>query len=120
MDTQHFSEVNKKRCDECYHKIEDWSPTDWACALAGEVGELCNFLKKMRRGKNVDIKKIRHEIGDVFTYLDLLSQRLGVDMFECAIEKFNIVSDKFETNIKYEDVPEYKITSLKKYRGKII
>ena len=46
-------EANVKRCNKHFHKLNDWSPTDWGCALAGEVGELCNFLKKARRGENV-------------------------------------------------------------------
>ena len=53
---------------ECFHRVNvtrskadvkhslDWSPMEWGCALAGEVGELCNFLKKMSRGDKIPKK----------------------------------------------------------------
>ena len=29
--------------------LDEWSATDWACAMAGEAGEVCNEVKKLRR-----------------------------------------------------------------------
>jgi NTP pyrophosphatase (non-canonical NTP hydrolase) len=101
---------NKKRCELCFHKIEEWSLTDWACALAGEVGELCNFIKKMRRlekGKTKGKKsyeelrqEAKKEIGDAFAYLDLLSQCMGLCLEDCVRDKFNEVSDRYGVKIK--------------------
>ena len=33
--------ANLGRCLEVFHPLEDWSPTDWATAVSGEVGEAC-------------------------------------------------------------------------------
>lgn len=55
-------------------------------ALAGEVGEVANIIKKIERGSH-DFKdaKVRYdlnmEVADVFTYLVLLAGQLGVDLF---------------------------------------
>jgi len=93
-------EANVARCEKHFHKLNIWSNTDWACALAGEVGELCNFIKKMRRGQDVPIEKLAKEIGDIQCYLDLLAARLGIDLAEATIEKFNEVSDRKNCKIK--------------------
>lgn len=91
--------ANLSRCEKHFHKIDSWSNTDWACALAGEVGELCNFIKKMRRGQEVPIIKLAKEIGDIQCYLDLLAARLGIDLAEATINKFNEVSRRKKCSI---------------------
>ena len=92
--------------------IEDWSPMDWACAAAGEMGECCNAVKKLRRiedgiaNKSDDptrliterpqaILAIGDEIADTIIYLDLLAQRLGIDIASFVCAKFNRTSDKY-------------------------
>src|SRR5438132_10255212 len=72
---------NRERCEEVFHFIDSWSPTDWACALAGEVGEACNLIKKMRRGDpKITRIDVGEELADVVIYADLLAQRLGLDL----------------------------------------
>jgi NTP pyrophosphatase (non-canonical NTP hydrolase) len=68
---------------------------EWGCALSGEVGELCNFLKKIARGDKIPKKRLKHEIGDIMTYLSLLSDDLDIDLEDAVIEKFNIVSKRW-------------------------
>lgn len=93
-----------------WHKggLDEWSFTDWACALAGEVGELCNAIKKLRRvedqiqGHDGDtpqppdvehaMKAVFKEIGDSYAYLDLLAQRCGFRLWDCARDVFNQIS----------------------------
>lgn len=98
-----FRAANQRRCEETFHPVDEWSPTDWACALAGEVGEACNLIKKLRRlrgsmADDADVKrnnlkvKIGKELADVMAYLDLLALRLGIDLEAATIQKFNEVS----------------------------
>lgn len=94
-----FSETNARRCNDAFEPLESWSPTDWGCAMAGEAGETCNLLKKMRRGEDVDINDVKKEIADTVTYLDLLATRLGIDLEQAIIEKFNEVSKKRGSDI---------------------
>ncbi len=89
-----LAEKNRERCESAVfnHRINDWSPTDWGCALAGEVGEACNLIKKLRRGDEVTAARIAEEVADVVIYADLLCQRLGVRLEDAVREKFNAKS----------------------------
>ncbi len=76
--------------------------------LAGEVGELCNLVKKLHRhragiagNRSADplaedrlLAEIFEELGDVLVSLDLLASDLGLDLGPAAVEKFNRVSEK--------------------------
>lgn len=93
-------EANVTRCEKHFHKLNEWTATDWACALAGEVGELCNFIKKARRGQKIPQQEFAKEIADVQCYLDLLAASMGIDLAECVIQKFNEVSDRKKSKIK--------------------
>lgn len=87
------------------------APTDWACAMAGEAGETCNAVKKLRRlesGGNTakdpqteaeHVAQIANEIADTIIYCDLLAARLGIDLGEAVREKFNIVSIRMKSTI---------------------
>ena len=83
---------------DAFHPINHWSPTDWACAFAGEVGEACNLIKKRRRGEDIPTQDIAYEIADAIIYADLLAARLGISLEDAVREKFNIVSDRVGSN----------------------
>lgn len=98
--------VNVRRCEAAFHPISAWSPTDWACAFAGEAGEACNEVKKLRRldGADQDLdtpnerarlsEKIGKELADTIIYADLLAARLGIDLGGAVRAKFNEVSGR--------------------------
>lgn len=60
----------------------DWDLEDWMVALSGEVGELMNLMKKLRRNdftleeKRKDIGK---ELADCVIYLDILAYQIRPD-----------------------------------------
>lgn len=105
-------QVNFKRCEAVFHKSTDWSPTDWACALAGECGEACNEIKKLRRLDGADKRQdtvkrraelldaIGSELADMVIYADLLALRLGLSLDAEVVKKFNEVSKRRHCNIK--------------------
>lgn len=115
-----FSELrekNSKRCESVFHPIDAWDESSWACALAGEVGEFCNIIKKRKRVRDefnnhkISSKKAFHKIGilheaackelaDILAYLDLNATNLGVKLEDITIKKFNEVSDKVGSKIK--------------------
>jgi hypothetical protein len=86
---------------------EHWSMNDWAVALAGEVGELCNLLKKNHRGLATDERymldgpyaelakeRVVSELCDIITYADLMMSKLGYKTSYELIGKFNEVSER--------------------------
>jgi len=100
-----FSKLNRQRSDRWHPAgLNSWSLSDWAVALAGETGELCNVIKKLNRsrdglvGNNASDSELRaqlaDEIADVFCYLDLIAQAAGVELDEAVRIKFNKVSDR--------------------------
>lgn len=89
---------------------DNWTLADWSNALAGEVGEACNVVKKIRRpqlgtiGNSADApayyKQLESEIGDVLIYLDLLAKAAGLDLAECVTRAFNEKSAKLDMPIR--------------------
>jgi NTP pyrophosphatase (non-canonical NTP hydrolase) len=90
-----FRRANVTRARESFgHRLTSWTPAEWGCALAGEVGELCNLLKKLRRGEQVNRKDLADECADVFAYLDLVAAALDIDLEIAIISKWNEVSQR--------------------------
>ena len=92
--------TNYTRCVKDIRAIDSWTPLEWGGALAGETGELCNLLKKMRRGEAIDPKAIAYELADIITYADLVAAALKINLGKAVVEKFNIVSDRWSSNYK--------------------
>ena len=101
-------DANLRRCEQVFHPLTSWTLTDWATAAAGELGEACNVIKKMRRWngshndpiRNIDPASVEgqralaHEIADTVIYLDLLAARAGIDLGAAVCEKFDLVSQR--------------------------
>jgi NTP pyrophosphatase (non-canonical NTP hydrolase) len=115
LTTLTFDEVtaaNVARCDR-WHKggLQDWTVADWAVAMAGEAGEVCNAVKKLRRvedeianisdeGRQLStrqaaVAKIGEELADTFLYLNLLAVRLGIHLPTEIVRKFNATSERY-------------------------
>lgn len=90
------------------HKLDLWTPAEWGNALAGETGELCNLLKKIRRGDIVNPLEVEDECCDVLSYLDLTAASVNIDLAKAVIRKWDYVS----MSRGYE-----KLLVTRKYRG---
>ncbi len=82
----------------------DWdkyhTPKNLAAALVVEAGELLEHFQWLseEESKSLDrnkIEKIGEEIADVFIYLILLSDKLGLDIFEITNSKIGINEKKY-------------------------
>lgn len=105
-----FQAINVQRCTEAFkHELGDWSLLEWAGAMCGEAGEAANIAKKIKRqdqGHGGDWAKRRDpdaaalrqmlakELGDVLAYAALLASAAGLDLGQCAAEKFDAISDE--------------------------
>lgn len=79
--------------------------------MAGECGEACNEIKKLRRLDGADseidsqekraelIEKIGNELADTIIYADLLAARLGIDLGQAIMFKFDEVSAMRESSV---------------------
>ena len=113
---EQLRDISLNRCEDSFHLIQSWSPTDWGCAMGGECGEALNLIKKLRRAtgptyaETVDkiqnqtnaelIAAIGDEIADMVIYADLLATRLGLSLGDCVEKKFNETSDKVGSKYK--------------------
>lgn len=80
----------------------DWSKAEWLQAVLGELGELANLMKKVRRGDLTEADahaEIRKEIADVQIYLDLLALQYGIDLGNAVADKFNEVSRRVKADV---------------------
>ena len=109
MRLSELSTQNRLRNQESFPTCADWSATDWATALAGEVGELCNFIKKHRRGDVVNIKDIGKELADVVIYTDLIATYFKIDLETYTANKFNEVSERVGSSRRIAVIDEYEM-----------
>ncbi len=86
--------TNLARCNKDIRPLHDWTSLEWSACIAGEVGELCNFLKKIKRGDKIPKKELAHELADIVSYVDLTAASLDIDLGKAVKEKFNIVSKR--------------------------
>ena len=91
-----------------YAKCEsDWQTAHWVQAMLGEFGELANILKKVDRGDfpiSSVKQKIKDELGDIQTYLDILAYKLDINLGDATAYKFNIVSKRIGSNVLMKTV----------------
>ena len=92
--------------------LHSWTPADWMNAVVGELGELANLLKKVKRGDftlGEKRQEITDEFADVQTYLDLLAASVGVNLGQATIDKFNRVSKRVDSPVLIrEDGSDWK------------
>ena len=73
-----------------------------ALALAGEVGELCNMIKKRWRDGADLTTEIREEIADIRVYLELMARCFGIEgeKLDAAVEaKLTKVVERFKDRL---------------------
>jgi NTP pyrophosphatase (non-canonical NTP hydrolase) len=108
LDLAAFRPLNVQRATEGFKCYDNQPLTYWTTALAGEVGELCNMIKKMQRverggvdggssytAKDINKEMLKEEIGGIAIYLDLLASLLDIDLEEAVIDTFNSKSRKY-------------------------
>lgn len=86
----------------------EWDGSDKATVefrtleVGGETGELLEAVKKMTRkrlgiaGSTATLAEVADEAGDVVIAVDLLCQKLGIDLGEAVRRKFNKTSRKYK------------------------
>jgi len=104
---QKLSEANRARQFE-WDEGQKFTPMFFSNALAGEVGEVCNIVKKHERtrlglkGKTATIEQLADEIADVIIYAEILAATCNIDLGEAVKSKFNKTSEElgFKTRLE--------------------
>jgi len=88
-----------------WDRNDTWSLSDWGLAMIGEAGEACNVIKKINRNQNDMVGNLElqdselknmlgEELADTVIYIDLLAQKVGIDLSKAIVDKFNKISEK--------------------------
>ena len=115
LDLAAFRPINVQRATEGFKCYDNQPLTYWTTALAGEVGELCNMIKKIQRverggvdggssysAKDITKEMLKEEIGGIAIYLDLLASLLDISLEEAIVDTFNSKSEKYGFKEKLE------------------
>ncbi len=108
LNFRQLRETNESRVKR-WHKggIKEWSISEWAVAMMGEAGEICDAIKKLNRIEtgaqnlsDIDTKEkaldaIGEELADTILYADLLAQACNINLEFAIMRKFNSVSEKY-------------------------
>ena len=102
IDLERFRALNVDRARNGFRCYDNQPLTYWTTALAGEVGELCNMVKKLQRvelggvdggssytAKDITKDKLKEEIGGIAIYLDLMASLLDIDLGEAIRDTFD-------------------------------
>lgn len=102
MDLKQLKAANDIRLynTPAYAKCLEWTLADWSNAIAGETGEMCNLIKKIRRGDDIDPREVGKELADIVIYADILASLLGLELSDCVVQKINEVSDRVGSDVK--------------------
>lgn len=108
LETLRSANVSRaKRWHPGFPDEQDWTLGDWGNAMAGEAGEACNVIKKIRRVETDKQRrdtegdiialcdKLAGELADVIIYADLIAAQCGIDLSHEIKLKFNEVSDQY-------------------------
>lgn len=88
---------------EILNEIEDYGinhPSYWGCALAGEVGEACNLIKKHERDGLDITDMLPLELADIFNYIVLIARRYNIDLEEAIWKKLDILKKRRKEKLK--------------------
>lgn len=86
-----FHEANVARLYEVFSSLGNWTQDEWIACLAGEVGELINCAKKLKRfdsgmtdgtTREEILASIGRELGDCVAYVSLGGHAAGLSADE--------------------------------------
>ena len=102
-----LADFKNARGEYVHRNKAPWLLSQWGCALAGEVGEALNIIKKYERGDFTQIAweekwqyELECECADIAVYLDLLAIHANISLEDAIRHKFNVVSNRINSEIR--------------------
>jgi len=97
-----FSKFNRERCaspagfNEPLDEGSPWTLVHWALQVTAEAGELADAVTGVtglkKRKAHLTAADVGEEIADIIAYCDLLAAKLGLNLADIVLRKFNKVS----------------------------
>jgi NTP pyrophosphatase (non-canonical NTP hydrolase)/uncharacterized coiled-coil DUF342 family protein len=104
LSVREMQAINARRSARWMAGSPGWTTLEIAGELAGEVGELANVCKKLRRSEmgvpgnkvsdEVLFQQARGEMADVMIVLMLTASKLGIDLQDAVCATFNAKSEQ--------------------------
>lgn len=77
---------------------------NYAMGLAGEGGEVCDYVKKVIFHKHpLDVDVIKKEIGDILWYASQLAETVGLTLGEIAIANIEKLKKRYPNGFSVEN-----------------
>lgn len=77
---------------------------NFGMGLAGEAGEVCDYLKKVVfHGHDLDKQKLCEELGDCLWYIATLATTAGLSMEDVAWGNVQKLKRRYPQGFNYED-----------------
>ncbi|MEJ2165910.1 MAG: nucleotide pyrophosphohydrolase [Desulfobacterales bacterium] len=89
------------------------SPKNLAMALSVEAAEIVEHFQWLTQAQSYELspdklEKVRDEIGDVYIYLTMLADKLGIDPLEAALEKIEKNEKNYPADLVRGKSKKYK------------
>jgi NTP pyrophosphatase (non-canonical NTP hydrolase) len=103
LEISHYQDTLRR-----FNYTPHWDLPRWGNALAGEVGEACNLIKKIDRGDfplAAQRSALGAELADVIAYATHLANAADIDLERALRWKFAMVARERGSPITLDDIP---------------
>ncbi|WP_165727541.1 nucleotide pyrophosphohydrolase [Pseudoalteromonas sp. 31A1] len=100
-----------------FSRERDWeqfhSPKNLVMALSSEAGELIEHFQWLSESESYlenneeTLTSVKEELADVFLYLIQISDKLGIDILECATKKIDLNAQKYPVSLSKGKATKY-------------
>ena len=98
-------EANIERAKQ-YKSACEMDANFFLLCIFGEVGELCNFIKKERRDNKSYEQEIRKELADIVIYMDLLAEKMQYKFDNRWVASFDNIRRHNEPHLYRKDIQQ--------------
>lgn len=88
-----FQAMNQHRQNVLFGKVDKILPADYAVLLQVDVDSVRSMLEKRGMRTEARLQGVANKLADALVNLDLLCARLGFDLEEVLVRRFNQVSN---------------------------
>jgi NTP pyrophosphatase (non-canonical NTP hydrolase) len=104
MDFNTYQELSMRTMPNVLGSFTEKDKTNYAMGLAGEAGEVVDYLKKVIHHKHpINVDTLKKEMGDVLHYLAGLGTMYDIQLEEVATLNIDKLGKRYPNGFKVED-----------------